>query len=29
VRMEDCFHMTANGPKYFSEPPQSIERPFG
>ena len=29
VRMEDCFHMTANGPKYFSEPPPSIERPFG
>jgi len=29
VRMEDCFHMTANGPKYFSVPPPSIERPFG
>jgi Xaa-Pro dipeptidase len=29
VRMEDCFHMTANGPKYFSQPPQSIDEPFG
>jgi Xaa-Pro dipeptidase len=29
VRMEDCFHMTAAGPKYFSQPPSSIERPFG
>ena len=29
VRMEDCFHMTATGPKYFSVPPPSIERPFG
>jgi Xaa-Pro dipeptidase len=29
VRMEDCFHMTANGPKYFSMPPPSIDDPFG
>lgn len=27
VRLEDCFHMTAAGPKWFSEPPASIERP--
>ena len=28
VRLEDCFHMTANGPKYFSHPPKSIDEPF-
>ena len=27
VRMEDCFHMTASGPVYFSKPPTSIEVP--
>ena len=27
VRLEDCFHMTDAGPKFFSEPPQSIEMP--
>lgn len=27
VRLEDCFHMTAAGPKWFSEPPKSIEMP--
>lgn len=27
VRLEDCFHMTAAGPKWFSEPPTSIDRP--
>ncbi|MHA6723033.1 M24 family metallopeptidase [Sphingomonas sp. RS2018] len=27
VRLEDCFHMTAAGPKWFSEPPASIEAP--
>lgn len=27
VRMEDCFHMTADGPRYFSEPPKSIDEP--
>jgi Xaa-Pro aminopeptidase len=27
VRLEDCFHMTATGPKWFSEPPVSIDRP--
>lgn len=29
VRLEDCFHMTATGPKYFSHPPKSIDEPFG
>lgn len=28
VRLEDCFHMTASGPKWFSVPPHSIDRPF-
>jgi len=27
VRLEDCFHMTDAGPKFFSEPPESIDRP--
>lgn len=29
VRLEDCFHMTAAGPKWFSAPPRSIEEPIG
>jgi Xaa-Pro dipeptidase len=29
VRLEDCWHMTAGGPKFFSNPPPSIDRPFG
>jgi Xaa-Pro dipeptidase len=29
VRMEDCFHMTVQGPKWFSKPPASIEQPIG
>ena len=29
VRLEDCFHMTASGPKWFSTPPPSIDQPFG
>ena len=29
VRLEDCFHMTAAGPEFFSRPPPSIDRPFG
>ena len=29
VRLEDCFHMTAAGPKWFSVPPVSIEEPIG
>lgn len=27
VRLEDCFHMTDAGPRWFSEPPRSIETP--
>jgi Xaa-Pro aminopeptidase len=27
VRLEDCFHMTEAGPRFFSEPPQSIDAP--
>ena len=27
VRIEDCFHMTNTGPKWFSEPQRSIEYP--
>ena len=27
VRLEDCFHMTEAGPKWFSEPPAGIETP--
>ncbi|MEO5577983.1 MAG: Xaa-Pro peptidase family protein [Sphingomicrobium sp.] len=27
IRLEDCFHMTAAGPRYFSEPPRSIDQP--
>ena len=29
VRLEDCFHMTEAGPKWFSTPPVSIEQPMG
>lgn len=29
VRLEDCFHMTATGPQYFTTPPPSIDDPFG
>jgi len=28
VRLEDCWHMTEAGPKFFTEPPPSIDRPF-
>lgn len=28
VRLEDCFHMTAAGPKWFTVPPPSIDQPF-
>ena len=27
IRLEDCFHMTEAGPKWFSEPSVSIEKP--
>jgi len=29
VRLEDCFYMTEAGPKFFSQPPPSIDQPFG
>jgi len=29
VRIEDCFHMTDAGPKWFSEPPKSLDAPLG
>jgi len=29
IRLEDCFYMTGSGPKWFSEPPPSIDKPFG
>jgi Xaa-Pro dipeptidase len=29
VRLEDCFHMTEAGPKWFSVPPPSLDKPFG
>lgn len=28
IRLEDCFHMTAEGPRWFSTPPPSIDQPF-
>lgn len=28
VRLEDCFQMTPNGPKWFSEPPASLDAPL-
>jgi Xaa-Pro dipeptidase len=29
VRLEDCWHMTEAGPKFFTTPPPSIDNPFG
>ena len=29
IRLEDCWYMTKAGPKFFSNPPPSIDRPFG
>ena len=29
VRLEDCFHMTEAGLRWFSTPPTSIDQPFG
>ena len=29
VRIEDCWHMTESGPKFFTQPPPSIDEPFG
>ena len=28
VRLEDCWHMTEAGPKFFTNPPPSIDQPF-
>jgi len=28
IRLEDCFHMTAGGPIFFTQPPPGIDRPF-
>ena len=28
IRIEDCWHMTESGPKFFTQPPWSIDRPF-
>jgi Xaa-Pro dipeptidase len=28
IRLEDCFHITPEGPKYFSQPSPSIDQPF-
>ena len=28
VRLEDCFHMTATGPRWFSQPPVSLDAPI-
>jgi Xaa-Pro dipeptidase len=29
IRLEDCFYMTESGPRYFTQPPPSLDRPFG
>ena len=29
IRLEDCLYMTAEGPRWFSVPPSSIDKPFG
>jgi Xaa-Pro dipeptidase len=29
IRLEDCWYMTEAGPKFFTQPPPSIDRPFG
>jgi Xaa-Pro dipeptidase len=28
IRLEDCLYMTESGPRWFSQPPPSIDRPF-
>lgn len=28
IRLEDCFHMTGDGPQWFTTPPPSIDQPF-
>ena len=29
VRIEDCWHMRDAGPKFFTQPPPSLDQPFG
>ncbi|MGQ0590886.1 MAG: M24 family metallopeptidase [Sphingosinicella sp.] len=29
IRLEDCFYMTQAGPRYFSNPPPSLDNPLG
>lgn len=29
VRIEDCIYMSESGPKWFTEPPESLEKPVG
>lgn len=29
IRLEDCMYMAADGPRWFSVPPPSIDQPFG
>jgi Xaa-Pro dipeptidase len=29
VRLEDCWTMTTSGPRFFTQPPPSIDQPFG
>ncbi len=29
IRLEDCFYMTPSGPRWFSTPPPSLDKPFG
>ncbi|HEV2595358.1 MAG TPA: Xaa-Pro peptidase family protein [Sphingomicrobium sp.] len=29
IRLEDCWHMTDSGPRFFTSPPPGIDRPFG
>lgn len=29
VRLEDCIHMTSQGPKWFSKPPTTLDNPMG
>jgi Xaa-Pro dipeptidase len=29
VRLEDCFHITEAGPRFFTTPPPSLDDPFG
>ena len=29
IRIEDCFTMTEQGPRFFTQPPSSLDKPFG